>query len=111
MACCWYILDVTIENPISNAEGMAAPASGRQAQHTLMGRELVIGRALFQFIPSSEKNQILAGKMRNKATASSVYASGQVSAGNMPQKLATVNIYDVKGLLLPVKVYRHGELK
>ena len=34
--------------------------------------------------------------MRNKATASSVYASGQVSAGNMPQKLATVNIYDVR---------------
>ena len=28
-----YSLELTIENPISNAEGMAAPASGRQAQH------------------------------------------------------------------------------
>ena len=27
------VQELIIENPISNAEGMAAPASGRQAQH------------------------------------------------------------------------------
>ena len=28
-----FSMELTIENPISNAEGMAAPAGGRQAQH------------------------------------------------------------------------------
>lgn len=58
--------------------------------------ELVIGRVLFQFIPSSGENQIQASKTPSETTTSSVSTSGQVSAGNMPQKLATVNIYDVR---------------
>ena len=32
--------EMTIETPISNAEGMAAPASGRQAQHSNGGSDV-----------------------------------------------------------------------
>ncbi len=58
--------------------------------------ELVIGRVLFQFIPSSEGSQIQVSKSQDKATASSVSTSGQVSGGKIPQKAGSVNIYDVR---------------
>ena len=58
--------------------------------------ELVIGRVLFQFIPSSGESQIQASKTPSETTTSSVSTSGQVSADNMPQIPASVNIYDVR---------------
>lgn len=48
--------------------------------------ELVIGRVLFQFIPSSKESQIQASKTQVKATASSVSTSGQVSAALISKK-------------------------
>ena len=57
--------------------------------------ELVIGRALFQFIPSSKETQIHAGKTLDKTTTSSVGANGQVSGEKISQTAHRVNIYDL----------------
>ena len=56
--------------------------------------ELVIGRVLFQFVPSSKESQIQASKTQDKATTSSVSTNGQVSGGKLPEDLQKVNIYD-----------------
>ena len=47
---------LTIENPISNAEDMAAPASGRQAQHPNGVSDVRV--AAFESFVKKEKNQI-----------------------------------------------------
>ena len=51
-----FSLELTIENPISNAEGMAAPASGRQAQHPNEVSDVRV--AAFESFVKKEKNQI-----------------------------------------------------
>lgn len=51
-----FSLELTIENPISNAEGMAAPASGRQAQHPNGVSDVRV--AAFESFVKKEKNQI-----------------------------------------------------
>ncbi len=51
-----FSLELTIENPISNAEGMAAPASGRQAQHPNGVSDVRL--AAFESFVKKEKNQI-----------------------------------------------------
>ncbi len=58
--------------------------------------ELVIGRVLFQFIPSSGEYQIQASKTPSETTTSSVSTSGQVSAEKVAEKTVAVNIYDVR---------------
>ena len=58
--------------------------------------ELVIGRVLFQFVPSSKESQIQASKTQDKATTSSVSTNGQVSKGNVAEGLLKVNIYDLE---------------
>lgn len=58
--------------------------------------ELVIGRVLFQFVPSSKESQIQASKTQDKATTSSVSTNGQVSGGKLPEDLQKVNIYDLE---------------
>ncbi len=51
-----FSLELTIENPISNAEDMAAPASGRQAQHPNGVSDVRV--AAFESFVKKEKNQI-----------------------------------------------------
>lgn len=58
-----FSLELTIENPISNAEDMAAPASGRQALHTNGGADIRV--AAFQSFVKNEKTN-LERKSREK---------------------------------------------
>ncbi len=51
-----FSLELTIENPISNAEDMAAPASGRQALHTNGDSDIRV--AAFQSFVKKEKTKI-----------------------------------------------------
>ena len=51
-----FSLELTIENPISNAEDMAAPASGRQALHTNGCSDIRV--AAFQSFVKKEKTKI-----------------------------------------------------
>ena len=73
--------------------------------------ELVIGRVLFQFIPSSKESQIQASKTQVKATASSVSTSGQVSVALISKKMQKVNIYGAGRVTHPASAILIQEVK